>query len=62
MKKFALLGVAGLSLVGHSMRCANESEAEKAAKGLDKIYEEPITARTAAELEASLQTQSKTSG
>ena len=66
MRKLVFLGVSSLlatqSWGKHPVHCEHETEAEKTAKGLDKIYEEPVAARTPAELEAYLQTQSRVSG
>lgn len=63
MRKLALLGIAGfLATRAKPLYCAGESDADKAAKELDKIYEEPVVPRTAAELETYLQSQARVSG
>ena len=64
MKLAALVGLSSTLLLPFIKRKVIKciSDAEKAAEGLDKIYEETPTPRTPAELEAYLQDQSKTTG
>lgn len=55
IKKVLLAGAAGLALGTRRLDCKGETEAEKVAKELDRLYDEPVKAKTAEELGEYLQ-------
>eukprot|EP00826_Nyctotherus_ovalis_P058954 TRINITY_DN8156_c0_g1_i12.p2 TRINITY_DN8156_c0_g1~~TRINITY_DN8156_c0_g1_i12.p2 ORF type:complete len:231 (+),score=75.72 TRINITY_DN8156_c0_g1_i12:506-1198(+) len=55
IKKLLLTGAAGMVLGTRKLDCKGETEAEKVAKELDRLYEEPLKAKTAEELGEYLQ-------
>lgn len=61
MRKLLLCGVSSLLLVPYNLRCAGQSEAEKAAAELDKIYQDTSAPQTVSEFTEILQAPSKIS-